>query len=153
MHLRAPSTSPAEERMYLEDRLWYEYFDSIGKGITGYERAGDVYQDYGHGNPLFGHGPDFGYWYFGAIWYGDELWNGGRYKDYDGDEDIDQLDLLRWDDEENEGAGFVEWKPFVHPVYGKAEIGGFHPKFFSQNPPAKHLTSQITPSTETWIIP
>lgn len=139
MHLRAPSTSPAEERMYTEDLLWYEYFDSIGKGITGYERAGDVYQDYGHGNPLFGHGPDFGYWYFGAIWYGDELWNGGRYKDYDGDDDIDQLDLLRWDDEENDGDGFIEWKPFVHPVFGEAEIGGFHPKFFSQNPPAKEL--------------
>lgn len=139
MHLRAPSTSPSEERMYVEDLAWYEYFDSIGKGITGYERAGDVYQDYGHGNPLFGHGPDFGYWYFGAIWYGDELWNGGRFKDYDGDDDIDQLDLLRWDDEENEGTGFTKWKPFVHPVYGEAEIGGFHPKFFSQNPPAKNL--------------
>ncbi len=139
MHLRPPSTSPSEERMYVEDRVWYEYFDSIGKGITGYERAGDVYQDYGHGNPLFGHGPDFGYWYFGAIWYGDELWNGGRYKDYDGDDDIDQLDLLRWDDEENNGIGFTEWKPFMHPVHGEAEIGGFHPKFFSQNPPAKKL--------------
>lgn len=139
MHLRAPSTSPSEERMYDTDREWYEYFDSIGKGITGYERAGDVYQDYGRGNPLFGHGPDFGYWYYGAIWYGDELWNGGRFKDYDGDDDIDQLDLLRWDDEENGGDGFIEWKPATHPVYGEVEIGGFHPKFFSQNAPSKHL--------------
>lgn len=139
MHLRAPSTSPSEERMYDSDRLWYEYFDSIGKGITGYERAGDVYQDYGSGRPLFGHGPDFGYWYYGSIWYGDELWNGARFKDYDEDEDIDQLDLLRWDEEENNGDGFIEWAPAKHPVYGDVEIGGFHPKFFSQNPPAKHL--------------
>jgi hypothetical protein len=139
MHLRPPSTSPSEERMYDEDREWYEYFDKIGKGITGYERAGDVYQDYGGGNPLFGHGPDFGYWYYGAIWYGDELWNGARYKDYDEDGDIDQLDLLSWDEEENNGDGFIEWTPAVHPVYGDVEIGGFHPKFFSQNPPARHL--------------
>jgi hypothetical protein len=125
--------------MYDEDRLWYEYFDSIGKGITGYERAGDVYQDYGGGNPLFGHGPDFGYWYYGAIWYGDELWNGARFKDYDNDDDTDQLDLLRWDEEENNGDGFIEWAPAIHPVYGEVEIGGFHPKFFSQNPPGKHL--------------
>ena len=103
MHLRPPSTSASEERMYDSDREWYEYFDTLGKQITGYERAGDVYQDYGKGNPLFGHGPDFGYWYYGSIWYGDELWNGGRYKDYDEDGDTDQLDLLRWDEEENNG--------------------------------------------------
>lgn len=143
MHLRAPSTSPSEERMYDEDREWYEYFDSIGKGITGYEKAGDVYQDYGDGRPLFGHGPDFGYWYYGAIWYGDELWNGGRYKDYDEDDDIDQIDMLRWDDEANNGNGFIEWKPANHPEYGEIEIGGFHPKFFSQNAPSKHLLSWV----------
>ena len=139
MHLRPPSTSPSDERMYEEDLEWYKYFDELGKQITGYERAGDVYQDYGRGNPLFGHGPDFGYWYYGAIWYGDELWNGARYKDYDDDGDIDDIDLLRWDDEENDGEGFIEWTEAKHPYYGMVEIGGFHPKFFSQNPPAKHL--------------
>ena len=139
MHLRPPSTSASTERMYPEDLEWYIYFDKLGKGITGYEKAGDVYQDYGGGNPLFGHGPDFGYWYYGAIWYGDELWNGAAYKDYDNDGDIDQIDLLRWDDEENNGDGFIEWKETTHPVYGVVETGGFDPKFFSQNPPAKHL--------------
>ncbi|MDI9532449.1 MAG: M14 family metallopeptidase [Bacteroidota bacterium] len=139
MHLRAPSTSPSEERMYPEDLKWYRYFDDLGRNITGYERAGDVYDDYGYGSPLFGHGPDFGYWYYGAIWYGDELWNGGRHKDYDGDGDKDQIDMLAWDDEENNGEGFHEWKPVSHPVYDSVEAGGFHPKFFSQNPPPAHL--------------
>ncbi len=139
MHLRPPSTSPSEDRMYPEDLEWYIHFDELGKKITGYEKAGDVFQDYGGGSPLFGHGPDFGYWYYGAIWYGDELWNGARFKDYDGDDDIDQLDILRWDDEENNGDGFIEWTEAYHPVYGKVETGGFHPKFFSQNAPAKHL--------------
>ena len=139
MHLRPPSTSASEERMYEEDLEWYKKFDEMGKEITGYDRAGDVYEDYGGGRPLFGHGPDFGYWYYGSIWYGDELWNGGRFKDYDEDGDTDQLDLLRWDDEENAGDGFIEWKETSHPVYGTVETGGFHPKFFSQNAPAKHL--------------
>jgi hypothetical protein len=139
MHLRPPSTSPSEERMYPEDLAWYKIFDDIGKKITGYKKAGDVFDDYGNGNPLFGHGPDFGYWYYGAIWYGDEIWNGGRFKDYNNDGDTNQLDILRWDDEENDGAGFIEWKPARHPVYGDIEIGGFDPKFFSQNPPAKYL--------------
>jgi hypothetical protein len=143
MHLRPPSTSPSEERMYPEDLKWYKLFDEIGKKKTGYEKAGDVYNDYGNGTPLFGHGPDFGYWYFGAIWYGDEIWNGGRIKDYNGDGTIDQLDMIKWDDKENDSLGFFDWKPAKHPVYGDIEIGGFDPKFFSQNPPAKHL--------ETWI--
>jgi hypothetical protein len=139
MHLRPPSTSPSAERMYPEDLAWYKIFDDIGRKITGYKKAGDVYDDYGNGNPLFGHGPDFGYWYYGAIWYGDEIWNGARFKDYNNDGDTDQIDILRWDDEENGGAGFIEWKPARHPVYGDIEIGGFNLKFFSQNPPAKHL--------------
>lgn len=142
MHLRPPSTSPSEERMYPEDLNWYKTFDELGKKITGYEKAGDVYLDYGNGNPLFGHGPDFGYWYFGAIWYGDEIWNGARFRDYNDDGETDQLDMLRWDDEENDSTGFKDWTPAKHPVYGDIEIGGFDPKFFSQNPPAKHL--------ETW---
>ncbi len=143
MHLRPPSTSASADRMYPEDLHWYKTFDEIGKKITGYTRAGDVYNDYGNGTPLFGHGPDFGYWYFGAIWYGDEIWNGARNKDYNGDKVIDQLDMIKWDDEENDSLGFFEWKPAKHPVYGEIEIGGFDPKFFSQNPPAKHL--------EPWI--
>jgi hypothetical protein len=125
--------------MYPEDLTWYKTFDDIGKKITGYKKAGDVYNDYGEGNPLFGHGPDFGYWYYGAIWYGDEIWNGARFRDYNNDGDTNQIDMLKWDDEENNGEGFIEWKPAKHPVYGDIEVGGFNPKFFSQNPPAKHL--------------
>jgi hypothetical protein len=139
MHLRPPSTSPSDERMYPEELNWYKIFDEIGRNITGYKKAGDVFIDYGGGNPLFGHGPDFGYWYYGAIWYGDEIWNGARYKDYNNDGDTNQVDMLIWDDEKNRGEGFIEWRPFKHPVYGDIEIGGFNLKFFSQNPPARHL--------------
>ncbi len=143
MHLRPPSTSPSDERMFPDDLAWYKTFDAIGKKITGYEKAGDVYNDYGDGNPLFGHGPDFGYWYFGAIWYGDEIWNNGRFKDYNKDGEKDLLDALRWDDEENGGAGFLEWKPAKHPVYGDIEIGAFDLKFFLQNPPPQELEKWV----------
>lgn len=145
MHLRPPSTSASEDRMYPEDLKWYRIFDDIGRKLTGYSKAGDVFNDYsdGAGNPLFGHGPDFGYWYYGAIWYGDELWNNGKNKDYNNDGDVDQYEVLRWDDEENDSLGFFEWKPFRHPYLGDVELGGFDPKFFMQNPPAKHLESWI----------
>jgi hypothetical protein len=140
MHLRPPSTSPSDERMYPEDLKWYKHFDELGKSITGYTRAGDVYSDYGGGSPLFGHGPDFGYWYYGSIWYGDELWDGGRItKDYNGDGVINLIDRLMWDDQDNGGMAFKEWTPGKHPVYGDVEFGGWDPKFFGQNAPSMHL--------------
>lgn len=152
MHLRPPSTSYSAERMFPEDLAYYVHFDSIGMGITGYPWAGDVYDTYrtripinpftgdsARPGPLFGHSPDFGYWYYGAIWYGDELWNGGAMRDYNDDGLLDEVDALTWDDEENGGVGFREWEPFEHPTLGQVEIGGFHPKFFSQNGPPDQL--------------
>jgi hypothetical protein len=157
MHLRPPSTSKSADRMYPEDLAYYEHFDSIGLSITHYPWAGDVYDTYmtrvpvspmtgdsAQPRPLFGHGPDFGYFYYGAIWYGDELWNGGAMKDYNGDGLYDQVDALTWDDEENGGRGFREWEPFEHPELGSVEIGGFRPKFFSQNGPPEVLEHWIT---------
>jgi hypothetical protein len=156
MHLRPPSTSASAERMYPEDLAYYEYFDRLGLSITGYPWAGDVYETYatryptndeGEPNlpqPLFGHGPDFGYWYYGSIWYGDELWNGGAMEDYNGDGLRDGVDGLIWDDRENGGRGFREWEPFEHPDFGSVEIGGFHPKFFSQNGPPSELEHWVS---------
>jgi murein tripeptide amidase MpaA len=152
MHLRPPSTSKSEESMFEEDLKLYRYFDEQGKKITGYPYAGDVYWDFSgrrytsgrsegerRGRPLFGHSPDFGYFYYGAIWYGDELWSGGRVKDYDGDGGISDLEVLKWNDEELEGRGFKDWEKFNHPELGEVEIGGYNPKFFRQNPPPEFL--------------
>ncbi len=152
MHLRPPSTSKSEERMYPEDLNLYEKYDKMGLEITNYPWAGDVYETYmtryptnsvtgdsTKASPLFGHGPDFGYFYFGSIWYGDELWNNGAMEDYNKDGIYDDFDGLTWDDRENKSRGFRNWEPFDHPTLGKVEIGGFHPKFFSQNGPAWQL--------------
>ena len=163
MHLRPPSTSRSEESMFPDDLKLYQYFDREGKKITDYPYAGDVYWDYANagrersdrramaaemgfeiprepqGFPLFGHSPDFGYFQYGAIWYGDELWNGGRMKDYDGDGRITDLENLRWLDENVPGKYFKPWTKFTHPELGEVEIGGFHPKFFRQNPPSEIL--------------
>ncbi len=163
MHLRPPSTSRGEESMFPEDLKIYQHFDQEGKKITGYPYAGDVYWDYANagrdsrearamaaefgfeiprepqGFPLFGHSPDFGYFQFGAVWYGDELWNGGRMKDYDGDGRVSDFECLRWLDENFPGQYFKPWTKFAHPQLGEVEIGGFNPKFFRQNPPPEIL--------------
>jgi hypothetical protein len=167
MLLHGPSTSRMSESMFPEDMKIYQYFDEQGKKITGYPNAGDTYWDYANqgrddrdmraraaemgfemprepqGSPLFGHSPDFGYLYYGAVWYGDELWNGGRVKDYDGDGRVTDLESLRYVDEELGGRYFKPWTKFVHPTLGEVEIGGFNPKFWRQNPPVEILEEWI----------
>jgi len=157
MHLRGPSTSSSEERMYPEDLEILRLFDAEGMKITGYPWAGDTYNNYmtrrktdpvwnepTKPSPLFGHGPDFGYWYYGSVWYGDELWCTGAVKDYDGDGFYDSYDALMWNDEALGGREFAAWTAYDHPQLGEVEIGGFNPKFFRQNPPAEYLEEWIT---------
>jgi len=168
MLLHGPSTSRMSESMFPEDMRIYQYFDEEGKKITGYPNAGDTYWDYANlgrgdrdmraraaemgfeipsepqGRPLFGHSPDFGYLYYGSVWYGNELWNGGRVKDYDGDGRVTELESLRFIDEELGGRYFKPWTKFAHPSLGEVEIGGFNPKFWRQNPPVEIL--------EEWVV-
>ena len=152
MHLRAPSTCEENECMYASDLKWYKHFDSVGVSFTGYPWAGNVYRTYAtrggvnpitgdslRPEPLFGHGPDFGYFYIGTVWYGDEIWNGGREKDYDNNGRVEQWEVLRYCDEAFAGKCFMPWKKFQHPQLGEVEIGGFNPKFWSQNGPPEVL--------------
>jgi len=154
MHLRAPSTSKQEESMFPPDLKIYKHMDSLGLSFTHYPWAGDVYYTYNtrskinrftgeptKASPLFGHGPEFGYFQYGSVWYGDELWNNGAMKDYNKDGEYDDYDALKWDDEENGSKGFRPWAKMTHPELGEVEIGGFNPKFFSQNGPPSQLES------------
>jgi len=152
MHLRPPSSCEETECMFPSDLSLYQHFDSVGLTITEYPWAGDVYRKYATRIPinrftgdsarpqaLFGHSPDFGYFGFGAIWYGDELWNGGRERDYDGDGVVDQWEVLRYCDEEYGGRCFQQWTKFQHPELGEVEVGGFNPKFWTQNGPPEWM--------------
>ncbi|WP_202805862.1 M14 family metallopeptidase [Actinopolymorpha alba] len=144
MHLRGPSTCEEKDCMFASDLKLFEYFDEVGVSFTDYPWAGDVYRDYatrfgGEPEALFGHGPDFGYFQFGAVWYGDELWNGGRFTDYNKDGRFDDWERSRWCAENNREDCFLPWKPFEHETLGAVEIGGFNPKFWNQNAPAELL--------------
>ena len=146
MHLRGPSTCEENECVYSSDLKLLRMFDTVGLKHTNYPWAGDVFRTYatrgnpsGQPQPLWGHGPDFGYFALGIVWYGDEIWNGGREKDYDNNGTIDQYEVLRWCDEEYQGACFIPWSKFTHPVYGEVETGGMNPKFWNQNGPPASL--------------
>ncbi len=151
MVLRGPSTSTSAETMFPADLALIRTFDAKGLEITGYPWAGDTYEVYAtrggvnpitgepaRPTPLFGHGPDFGYSSYGVVWYGNEIWNGGRFTDYDKDGRYDEWEVLRWNDENRAGKGdFKEWTAFTHPALGAVEIGGFNPKFYGAESSAR----------------
>jgi len=154
MILHAPSTSRSEESIPEEDLKLFRYFDEQGRRITGYPIVGDIYWDIPNrmkevfdglkdfreeGKPLFGQHVEFGYFQFGALWYGDEIWNAGKVVDYNGDGVFSPLEVLKWSDEALGGKGFKAWRKFDHPQLGEVEIGGYNPKFFWQNPPPEFL--------------
>jgi murein tripeptide amidase MpaA len=54
----------------------------------------------------------------------------------------DGLKLLRFNDEQLGGRGFVRWSAFEHPQLGLVEIGGWKSKEVRQNAPAEFLLDE-----------
>jgi hypothetical protein len=84
----------------------------------------------------------WGYWDFGVVGFVPEFW-GGMGLDYDENGDITELERLRYHDEELTRSYFTDWAPFEHPEYGAVEIGGWHSKFVTQNPPVELLQREL----------
>ena len=95
----------------------------------------------------------WGYWDHGVIGWvpefspGPEAW----VTDYDGDGEISQAEQHRFNDEELGGRYFSDWTAFDHPQLGAVEIGGWHSKFWGQNPPPEFLEEE-TVQQLPWIL-
>lgn len=87
----------------------------------------------------------WGYWDHGVVGWvpefvpGPEAW----VTDYDGDGEISPAEEHRYNDDELGGRYFSDWTPYDHPQLGPVEIGGWHTKFWGQNPPAEHLEEEV----------
>ncbi|HEX9886999.1 MAG TPA: M14 family metallopeptidase [Longimicrobiales bacterium] len=95
----------------------------------------------------------WGYWDGGIVGWvpeyvpGPEAW----VIDYDGDGSISEEEELRFNDEELGGRYFSPWSRYDHPELGPVEIGGWHTRFWGQNPPAEFL-EQETRAQLPWIL-
>jgi hypothetical protein len=90
------------------------------------------------------------YWDRGIVGWVPEYWPGIT-ADYNGDGDTDEMERLRFNDEELAGKYFVDWRPFEHPEFGIVEIGGWRRKFISQNPPSELLEEECSLQMP-WIL-
>jgi murein tripeptide amidase MpaA len=71
--------------------------------------------------------------------------------DADGDGRITEADWHAFNDERFGGRYFQEWTPFDHPQLGTVYIGGWHTKFWGQNPPAELLEQELVVQLP-WIL-
>ncbi len=71
--------------------------------------------------------------------------------DYNGDGEVDEIEQMRFNDEELGGRYFSPWNPFRHPDLGEVEVGGWHRKFWGQNPPSEFLEEECAAQLP-WII-
>ena len=153
IHLRPLSFKPDDE-MPTEDLWTYREIGKRATALTGYQ-AVSVYHDYRY-HPkeiMTGAFDDWLYDQLGVFAWTTELWDlvgratgKGDRKQIEWQRDHpeeDDLAILRWDDEQNGGRGFVDWYPFQHPELGAVEIGGWDRLFSWTNPPPHLLEEEI----------
>jgi hypothetical protein len=78
---------------------------------------------------------------------GPEAW----VRDYNRDGTIDALEEMRFNEDELDGRYFSPWTSYPHPDLGEVEIGGWHAKFWGQNPPPEFLEEECAAQLP-WIL-
>ena len=153
IHLR-PLSFKSDDEMPTEDLWTYRLIGKRATEITGYQ-AVSVYHDFRY-HPkeiMTGAFDDWLYDQLGVFAWTTELWDiVGRatgktdrkqidwYRDHPEEDD---LAMLKWDDEQNGGRGFVDWYAFDHPELGAVELGGWDTLYSLVNPPPHLLAEEV----------
>jgi murein tripeptide amidase MpaA len=146
--LRPYSTKPDDD-MEVDDLWVFKKMGEIGKERTGY-RCVSTFHDFTYHPKKVTTGA-FDDWLFdhlGVFSFTIELWDLPTmagiedrkfiewFREHPHEEDVR---ILKWIDENDEGRAYSEWEPFLHPQLGEIEIGGWDNLFSWRNPPAKFM--------------
>jgi hypothetical protein len=140
----APSLFPQNDLALIE-HLGVPYTETTGRSVLP---SATHPTEHRYGTLL-----SWAYWDQGIVGWvpeyspGPEAW----VTDYDGDGEVEPLEEMRFNDQELGGRNFSPWTPFQHPELGEVEIGGWHRKFWGQNPPADFLEDECKAQLP-WII-
>jgi murein tripeptide amidase MpaA len=154
VHLR-PFCTKEDAKLPAGDRTAYKAIGEKGKEHTGYPHT-SVLEGFtsDKSKPMRGIFMDWLYEHRGLLAWSTELWDivgragiekKGMIADInktDKEKEQDQLKILKWNDDNLEGKGFINWTPFAHPALGEVEIGGWDTKFVRQNCPHKFLEEE-----------
>jgi hypothetical protein len=146
---RLPSASPPslfpQNDLALIEHLGLPYTETTGRPV----RPSSTHPtDHRYGTLL-----SWAYWDQGIVGWvpeyspGPEAW----VSDENGDGAIDALEEMHFNDEVLGGRYFSPWTSYQHPELGVVEIGGWHRKFWGQNPPSEFLEEECAAQLP-WIL-
>jgi len=142
--------------------LWlYKLFGKRSTELTGYPNL-SIFHDFKyHPTQVITGGFDWIYEHLGQFFWTVEIWAPAReagiagyhYTDwYREHPPEDDLKLLRWQEREMAGEGYIDWYPFDHPQLGRVELGGWNKIAMFRNPPPKFRSREVArfPKWLTW---
>lgn len=146
--LRPYSTHP-DDHFATHDLDVYKLIGERGTELTGYPCV-SIFHGFAYDpkEPMHGAMDDYAYDFYGWFGFTTELWDPPRQAGVEITDHIgwikhhpeeDDLKMMRWNDEELEGKGFIAWREFDHPQLGKVEIGGWDTKNYFTNAPPRYL--------------
>ncbi len=160
VHLR-PYASYDDDRFPTGDLRAYQLLGKAATERTGYP-AVSVFHDFRYDpkTTIKGGGHDWFYDHLGVFSWTTEFWSPQRQagiEDYGYIEWMkehppeDDLKLIRWNDEQLDGKGYIDWYEFDHPQLGKVELGGWDVMYAWGNVPPKFLEAEIAPHSD-WAL-
>ncbi len=160
VHLRPYSSYP-DEHFPTNDLRTYKLLGEAATAITGYP-AISIFHDFKYDpkQSVKGGANDWLYDHLGLFSWTTELWSPQReagIEDYEYIEWLrdhppeDDLKLLRWNDEQLDGKGYIDWYPFEHDQLGEVELGGWDLMYCWGNIPPQFLEREIAPHSELAI--
>jgi len=138
--------------MDIRDLEVFKTIGSLGTEITGYRNV-STFHDFTY-NPrdvTTGAFDDWLYDHLGAFSFTVELWDLPTEAGIKDRKIIqwflkhpveDDIQILKWVDENVGPDGYVAWQPFNHPQLGQIEIGGWNSMYTWRNPPPAFMGSE-----------
>jgi murein tripeptide amidase MpaA len=150
-----PFDDQPDEAMPTKDLQRYKVLGGRGAELTGYRHV-SVFHDFRYDpkDVTTGSEDTWAYDNLGAYAWTSELWSPiaragitdyhliDWFREHPIDDD---LTLLRFNDEQLGGAGFIDWYAFEHPQLGPVELGGWDDMRFWGNPPDALLEAEVAP--------
>jgi murein tripeptide amidase MpaA len=152
-----PSSTKADDEMETNDLWVFKKIGELGAQLTGY-RSVSVYHDFRY-HPkevTTGAFDDWMYDHRGAFCFTIELWDlpteaGIKdrkfiewFRDHPHEED---LQILKWSDENAGDHAYEDWYTFNHPQLGKVELGGWNFMYTWRNPPVALIGAEAARNT------
>ncbi|QSJ18916.1 hypothetical protein JYQ62_09260 [Nostoc sp. UHCC 0702] len=156
-----PYTHLSDEEFPVNDLRTYQRIGEKGTELTQYPAISAFHEfRYDPKDVITGTFDDWAYEYQGLFAWTVEIWSpqqqagitNYKYTDWQREHPLeDDLKLLRWNDEQLAGKGYVNWYTFDHPQLGQVELGGWDSMYAWTNPPPEFLEKEIARFPD-WLL-